>query len=53
MATNRETWIIYKAESDAHGWFERQLMPHGSLTHKLAESWDYSGKLPQVGDRVL
>ena len=52
MGTNHETWIIYKAESDAHGWFERRLIPNGGLTDIIAEEWDYSGRPPKVGDRV-
>lgn len=48
-----ETWILFKAEtSDAEGWEARQLLPAGSLTDILWENLDYSGKLPQVGDRV-
>ena len=27
-------------------------MPGGSITQIIAEEWDCSGKLPQVGDRV-
>ncbi|MBC6480883.1 MAG: hypothetical protein EBE86_003295 [Hormoscilla sp. GUM202] len=48
-----ETWIIYKAETmDDPEWEKRQLMPSGSLTDILWENWDYSGKLPAVGDRI-
>ena len=48
-----ETWIVFKAESlSAHGWEERKLLPSGGLTDILATEWDFSGKLPQVGDRV-
>ena len=48
-----ETWIVYKSTTpSAHGWENRQLMPNGDLTNILAEEWDYSGRLPQVGDRV-
>ncbi len=48
-----ETWIVFKAESlSAHGWEERKLLPSGGLTDILATEWDFSGKLPQVGDRL-
>ena len=48
-----ETWIIYKPETmDAPDWEKRQLMPSGSLTDILGENWDFSGELPQVGDRL-
>lgn len=48
-----ETWIIFKTESlSAEGWEERQLMPIGGLTDILATEWDFSGKLPQIGERV-
>jgi len=48
-----ETWIVYKVESmSAEGWRERKLMPSGGLTEMLTEEWDFSGKLPQIGDRV-
>lgn len=48
-----ETWIVYKTESMADfGSEERRLMPTGSLTDILAEAWDRSGRLPQVGDRL-
>lgn len=48
-----ETWILYKTETgDAHGWFDRKLMPSGSLTDILAEEWDWSGVMPQIGDRI-
>jgi len=48
-----ETWIIYKTEGrDASGWEDRMLMPSEGLTDILAEEWDWSGKLPEVGDRV-
>lgn len=51
MATN-ETWIIFKADSaNAPDWENRKL-PSGGLTEILAEEWDWSGQLPQVGDRV-
>ena len=36
----------------AEGWEERKLMPSGGLTEMLTEAWDFSGKLPQIGDRV-
>lgn len=53
MATNNETWIIYKAESgNSPGWEDRTLMPSGGLTDILAEEWDWSGVMPQVGERV-
>lgn len=46
------TWIIYKAaDPNAHGW-ETRCLPHGGLTQILAEEHDWSGQLPQVGDRV-
>ena len=49
----RKTWILYKANSgDAEGWEERMLMPSQGLTDLLAEEWDWSGQLPQVGDHV-
>ena len=48
-----KTLIIYKADSlDAHGWEERLLHPSGNLTDTLAEEIDFSGRLPQVGERV-
>ena len=48
-----ETWIVFKAESLwAHGWEERKLLPVGGLTDILATEWDFSGKLPQIRDRV-
>lgn len=48
-----ETWIVFKVEDlSAHGWQERKLMPSEALTSILAEEWDSSGKLPQVGDRL-
>jgi hypothetical protein len=48
-----ETWIVFKSkEMSAEGWEQRLLMPSHSCTDLLAEQWDYSGKLPQVGDRV-
>jgi len=48
-----ETWIVFKTESlSAHGWEERKLLPSGGLTDVLATEWDFSGKLPQIGDRV-
>ena len=50
--TSNETWIIYKAADDAPGWEQRQLMPSGGLTDILSEELNYSGELPQVGDRV-
>ena len=51
--TKNETWIVYKTESlSAEGREERQLMPDGGLTDILATEWDFSGKLPQIGDRV-
>lgn len=51
MAT--KTWIVYKAQSlSAHGWKERMLIPSGGLTEILREAWNYSGKMPQAGDRV-
>lgn len=49
----KETWILFKTEtSDAEGWEDRSLMPSGNGTDLLWENWDYSGKLPVVGDRV-
>lgn len=51
MATN--TWIIYRTDSlSASGWENRQLQPSGALTSILAEEHDYSGVMPQVGERV-
>lgn len=47
-----ETWILFKAEPSDEGWEDRKLMPSGSLTELLAENLDWSGELPQVGDRV-
>ena len=53
MKDMMETWIIYKTETmDAPDWEKRQLMPSGSLTDILGESWDFSGELPQAGDRL-
>ncbi len=53
MTTNNETWIIYKTESgNSLGWENRKLMPSGGLTDILAEEWDWSGAMPQVGERV-
>ncbi len=52
MATN-ETWIIYKADSSsAPGWEDRHLSPNGGLTAILAEEWNWSEQIPQVGDRA-
>lgn len=51
MAT--KTWIIYKTDRlSAPGWEDRKLQPSGALTSILAEEHDYSGVMPQVGDRV-
>lgn len=51
MAT--KTWILYKTDSlSASGWEDRQLQPSGALTSILAEEHDYSGVMPQVGERV-
>lgn len=48
-----ETWIVYKADSrNAHDWENRMLLPSRGLTDILAEEWDWSGKLPKVGDRI-
>ncbi|MDY6941255.1 MAG: hypothetical protein SWY16_26810 [Cyanobacteriota bacterium] len=48
-----ETWIVFKADStNSPGWEERKLMPSEALTELLAEEWDCSGQLPQVGDRL-
>lgn len=48
-----ETWIVYKAETmSSRDWEERKLLPSGGLTDILTESWDSSGVLPAVGDRV-
>ena len=48
-----ETWIVFKTDDmSTPGWESRKLMPSGGLTDLLAENWDNSGKLPQVGDRV-
>ena len=51
--TTSPTWIIYRADGlSAPGWEERLLQPSGALTSILAEEHDFSGTLPQVGDRV-
>ena len=48
-----ETWIVFKADGmSAQGWEERVLMPSVAVTDILAEEWDSSGRLPQLGDRV-
>lgn len=48
-----ETWILYKAQKgNSPGWEDRQLQPSGALTSILAEEHDYSGVMPQVGERV-
>lgn len=48
-----ETWIVYKAESmSSPNWEERKLLPSGGLTDILTESWDSSGVLPTIGDRI-
>jgi hypothetical protein len=48
-----ETWIIYKAADPiAPDWLQRHLLPSGSFTQILAEEHDWSGRLPQVGDRM-
>lgn len=48
-----ESWIIFKTQTlSAHGWEDRKLMPSGSITEILWENWNYSGTIPQVGDRV-
>ena len=48
-----ETWIVFKADGmSAQRWEERVLMPSEAVTDILAEEWDSSGKLPQLGDRV-
>lgn len=48
-----KTWIVYKAESaSAPGWESRQLYPSQQGTEILWENWDYSGNLPQIGDRT-
>lgn len=48
-----ETWIVFKADGmSAPGWEERKLLPSGGLTDILWENWDFSGKLPQVGERI-
>lgn len=48
-----KTWIVYKAESmDAEGWEQRRLMPSNAGTEILWENWDFSGKMPQIGDRT-
>lgn len=53
MTANHETWIIYKADSgNSPGWENRMLMPSGGLTDIVAEEWDWSGVMPQVGERV-
>lgn len=49
---NDEAWVIYKAsDPTAYGW-ETRALPSGGLTQILAEEHDWSGQLPQVGDRV-
>jgi hypothetical protein len=46
-------WIIYKAADPiAPDWLQRHLLPNGSFTQILAEEHDWSGRLPQVGDRM-
>lgn len=45
-----ETWIIFHAEPNQPGWEERKL-PMGGLTDILNEQWDYSGRIPEVGER--
>lgn len=48
-----ETWVVYKAESmDSQGWENRQLSPSGALTDILAEEWNSSETLPEIGKRV-
>lgn len=48
-----KTWIVYKAESmDAEGWEQRRLLPSNAGTEILWENWDFSGKMPQIGDRT-
>lgn len=48
-----KTLILYKADSlDAEGWEQRLLLPEGNFTDTLAESIDFSGRLPQLGERV-
>lgn len=51
--SDKETWILFHAESDQPGWETRKL-PMGGLTDLLDEQWDYtsSGSIPQVGDRL-
>ncbi len=50
---NHKTTIIYRADSlSAPGWEERQLMPSGSITDILAQTWSFSDRVPKVGDRV-
>lgn len=52
MKSNR-TWIVYKTESmSAEGWEARKLLPAGGLTNILWETWDYSGRMPQPGERI-
>ncbi|MCG9885483.1 MAG: hypothetical protein MH825_07895 [Cyanobacteria bacterium] len=49
---NPETWILYKASSDAEGWLDRKLMPSGSLTDLLSEVHFWGNHaLPTPGDR--
>lgn len=51
--TTSPAWIIYRTDGlSAPGWEERLLQPSGALTSILAEEHDYSGKLPEIGDRV-
>jgi hypothetical protein len=48
-----ETWIVFKIDGmSGAGWESRKLLPSEALTDLLAEQWDYSGDLPNVGDRV-
>lgn len=48
-----ETWIVFKTKDmSAQGWEARQLMPSGGMTDILAENWDWSGREPQIGERV-
>lgn len=50
-----KTWIVYKTEATgAPGWEERLLMPRGSFTEILWETWTGAKepKLPKIGDRT-
>jgi hypothetical protein len=53
----KDTWVIYAVmDSDEVGWEQRLLMPSGSVTEIISESFypsNSSVQLPTVGDRVV